>query len=393
MKTNHFLILAALIVHCITMHGQTIQLQNRVRQEQLIQLKCSEYENDVDSVPIVAAWTYDMQTQELVLELIMRRIGYDRIWFPQRHYEWEEVKRETAQNTNWFSRLFGFYNPWKKPFKRQSVFGVDNTLTLPANANCRFIPEDEKSFEEEMIANGGSSQFRFTVIDPTKDVIIVLKGVVPVSLIETPSEKKYFRYHFMSDPVRILLSVPSDPCMMQQNKNLFSEAKCLYNEMQVAHENLINVKNNIKHKDVKKCKECLDAFQKLYVTQYEALKNSSETIPIPCDSVMLYLQLTKNLLDEVGQMECPTKDCEDGCNRSKAFFLNQVKKIESIRMDIFIEDDHSRNEAHYKKGMEIINSINQYKNDPCCKKYLEELGFDALVKLFYDTYGLKKQYK
>ena len=290
MNRKILIALVALMAALGNVWGQPLQLEHRQREEQLLQLKCTEY--DVDSVPVLAAWTYDMVSQDLVLELVMRRIGYDKVWLPLRHYERQEVKEYTRHTMN------GKYRT-RRPFRRLAVFGLDCVFSCH---NCEFINEGINTMEQEMIANEGVGTYRFHVEDPKKPVRIVLRGAVPITVMESASGKMKYRYYFVSDAIRMELEVPSDPCLLPQNINLLSEVKALYRQMDEEYEHLAQANGR---KDRKGCLDCKERFEKDFSKEYDKLQKRYEEMSLKCPAVGEELASIKDILDDAGRIKCP----------------------------------------------------------------------------------------
>lgn len=290
MNRKIMIVLVALMAAVGDVWGQPLQLEHRQRAEQLLQLKCTEY--DVDSVPVVAAWTYDMVSQELVLELVMRRISYDRVWFPLRHYERQEVKEYTRHAMN------GKYRT-RRPFRRLAVFGLDCVFGCH---NCEFINENINTMEQEMIANGGSGTYRFHVDNPKNPVRIVIRGAVPMTVVESASGRMKYRYYFVSDAIRIELEVPSDPCVLPQSINLLAEVKALYRQMDEEFEHLAQANGR---KDRKGCLDCKARFEKEFSEQYARLKKRYDEMPLQCTTIGDELNSIQDILEDAGKIKCP----------------------------------------------------------------------------------------
>lgn len=387
MKTNTKLIVLALLalIPSLRCWSQPLELEHKQKTGQLLQLKCVDY--DVDSVPIEAVWTYDMLTQELTLDLNVKRIDYDVVWLPMRHYERKEVKQYIRHKMN------GRYRT-RRPFRRQAFFGFDCVFRCN---NCELIDEGINSMEQEMVANGTTATFRFHVTDPKNVVNITFRGAVPVSLMETAMGIMKYRFQFVSDPIPLRLKVPSDPCLLPQSIVLLDSAQALYREMDEAFERLAQT---IGRKDRKGCQECMVDFEKRYSVRLAALQAAYDAMPAKCSKVGNKLASAKEILNDANSMKCPPPPPDIGCTlggRDKpskvAKYINsETKKLE--RCTNAIRSKRKAAEAR-TNGQKIISqmdeTISQLKDSS--KKDNSVAKAIRMYELARDSFNLTLKYQ
>ena len=323
---------------------------------------------DVSNIQFDILVNYDMESRELTLVMTPQFDNYNMVWLPLSAYGYTKLNREVRQ------QLHG-------KFKQSKLFKIQFETGTKPLFDCQNCISDESvssTLKHDIWKTGENVVYHFKVTNPRQHIYINLQNFIPISTRNSRFGKTKYVFQYISDPIQLDITVPSNPCSLTKNKSLLSDANKLFAEADSLFEKLANYRGL---KDEKRFTETKNAIKGIINQRYQQIKATNDSQNLKCIDVQNLLNECKDIIEKTDAINVQISTSSFGV-AAPDVATDFNKAAESLRM--YTDAIRSGNNvvASKRSGEELIAEMesklkalsdktrSSKKNDQAIKTYL-----------------------
>lgn len=325
-------------------------------------------EQDVSNIQFDILVNYDMESRELTLVMTPQFDNYNMVWLPLSAYGYTKLNREVRQ------QLHG-------KFKQSKLFKIQFETGTKPLFDCQNCISDESvssTLKHDIWKTGENVVYHFKVTNPRQHIYINLQNFIPITTRNSRFGKTKYVFQYISDPIQLDITVPSNPCSLTKNKSLLSDANKLFAEADSLFEKLANYRGL---KDEKRFTETKNAIKGIINQRYQQIKATNDSQNLKCIDVQNLLNECKDIIEKTDAINVQISTSSFGV-AAPDVATDFNKAAESLRM--YTDAIRSGNNvvASKRSGEELIAEMesklkalsdktrSSKKNDQAIKTYL-----------------------
>ena len=251
--------------------------------------------------------------------------------------------------------------------------------------NCISSESVSSTLKHDIWKTGENVVYHFKVTNPRQHIYINLQNFIPISIRNSRFGKTKYIFQYVSDPIQLDITVPSNPCSLTKNKSLLSDANKLFAEADSLFEKLANYRGL---KDEKRFTETKNAIKGIINQRYQQIKATNDSQNLKCIDVQNLLNECKDIIEKTDAINVQISTSSFGV-AAPDVATDFNKAAESLRM--YTDAIRSGNNvvASKRSGEELIAEMesklkdlsdktrSSKKNNQAIKSYLNvKKGFE-----------------
>ena len=262
---------------------------------------------------------YESSTRELTLRVTPSSGSYNKVFIPMKVYGRKSLKYAVRRELNGKTKL-------NKPYKKRLAYGIGPSISV---SGATIIDAINSGMSNELLNVGEMLVLHLRVDNPDKAITIKMNSLSAVKVDTTAFRKTRYCFSYMADETWFEVTMPVEPCKLEEMKQLQSEAQALYNEINETHRELGLA---VGKKEKSKCEECKEKFKNDYPQQLSNLRNRYTNIGAVCKTVDKYFENIEIVFQDAEILKCsggvpPPPECPSSIAKT---IKDEVKKLDAV---------------------------------------------------------------